>query len=146
MTTTDIVDVLSIPSSTRRTSKLDSIIYWTATGVVASIMLWSAYNFAFVEKMKEGFAHLGLPDWFRIELTTAKVLGTLALLIPATPKRIKEFAYFGFGLTLVSATIAHRSVGDPIVFEVVHALVFASLAVSYWYHHKRVDEPSARTT
>jgi hypothetical protein len=46
----------------------------------------------------------------------------------------------GFGLTLVSATAAHRSVGDPIAFEIVHALIFVCLVVSYVYHHKRVGE------
>src|SRR4249920_2521112 len=37
----------------------------------------------------------------------AKILGVLALLIPSIPARIKEFAYFGFGITLISASIAH---------------------------------------
>ncbi len=124
----------------RSPTKKDSIVYWTTTAIVATIMLWSAYNFALDAKMKEGFSHLGLPNWFRIELTFTKVLGVMALVIPKTPNRIKEFAYFGFGLTLVSATAAHRSVGDPIAFEIVHALIFVCLVVSYVYHHKRVGE------
>jgi hypothetical protein len=62
--------------------------------------------------MKDAFAHLGLPNWFRIELTVAKILGALALLIPTIPNRIKEFAYCGFAITLISAIIAHSSSGD----------------------------------
>jgi hypothetical protein len=75
--------------------KKDKIIYWTATGIVAAIMLWSAFNFSLNEEMKGAFARLGLPNWFRIELTVAKILGALALIIPTIPNRIKEFAYCG---------------------------------------------------
>src|SRR5260370_26982484 len=87
-----------------RKMKKDKIIYWTTTGIIAAIMLWSAYNFSFNEEMKGGFAHLGLPGWFRIELAVAKALGVLALVIPMVPNRIKEFAYFGFALTTISAS------------------------------------------
>jgi DoxX-like family len=92
--------------------KKDRIICWTATGIVAAIMLWSALNFSLSKEMKGAFAHLGLPNWFRVELTVAKILGALALLIPAIPNRIKEFAYGGFAITLISAIIAHSSSGD----------------------------------
>jgi hypothetical protein len=100
--------------------KKDKIIYWTATGIVVAIMLWSAFNFSFNKEMKGAFAHLGLPNWFRIELTVAKILGALALLIPAIPNRIKEFAYCGFAITLISA---------PLLF-------LGILIVSYFYYYK----------
>ena len=58
--------------------KKDEIIYWTATGIVAAVMLWSAFNFSSKKEMSGAFAHFGLPDWFRIELTVAKILGALA--------------------------------------------------------------------
>jgi putative oxidoreductase len=83
--------------------KRPTIVYWTSTGLVCAVMLWSAYKFSLDPEMKSAIVHLGLPGWFRVELTVAKVLGALALLIPAVPRRIKEFAYFGFGFTLVSA-------------------------------------------
>lgn len=90
----------------------DKIIYWITTGIVVAVMLWSATNFAFNEKYKGAFQHLGLPDWFRVELTVAKFLGVAALLIPGLPARIKEFTYFGFAIVLLSAPIAHLSSGD----------------------------------
>jgi hypothetical protein len=118
--------------------KKEKIIYWTTTGIVFGIMLWSALNFAFNPAMKGAFAHFGLPNWFRIELTVAKILGALALLIPMIPHRIKEFAYFGFAITLISASIAHLSSGDGILFEIGHSVFFISLIVSYLYYHKRI--------
>lgn len=44
------------------------------------------------------FAHLGVQNYFRIELTMAKVIGTLALLIPQIPAGIKEWIYVCFGM------------------------------------------------
>ena len=116
--------------------KRDKIIYWIATGIVAGVMSWSAYNFSLNEEMKSAFAHLGLPNWFRIELTIAKALGVLALVIPTVPPRIKEFAYFGFAITLISAAVAHLSSGDSVLLEVGHLTFFVSLVVSYLYYHK----------
>jgi hypothetical protein len=126
--------------------KKDKIIYWIATGIIAAVMLWSAFNFSFNEEMKGAFAHLGLPSWFRIELTIAKFLGVLALVIPMIPHRIKEFAYFGFAITLISATIAHLSSGDSVLLEIGHTFFFVSLVVSYLYYYRinglKLSKPS----
>jgi hypothetical protein len=116
--------------------KKDKIIYWTTTGIVCAVMLFSAINFSFNRPLSpagESFAHLGLPNYFKIELTVAKILGVLALLIPNVPTKAKEFAYFGFGITLVSASIAHFSSGDGIQFIIDPLLFLGALIVSYWY-------------
>jgi hypothetical protein len=95
--------------------------------------------FRFSDEAKGAFAHLGLPSYFRVELTVAKILGALALLIPAVPKRIKEFAYFGIAITVVSAIIAHAASGDGISHVIDPLIVFGILIVSYVYHHKRTS-------
>ena len=117
-------------ASTTATKRI-TYVYWATTGLIAALMLWSAYNFAFNPEQKNAFVHLGLPGWFRWELTVAKALGALALLIPAVPARVKEFAYFGFGLTIVSADIAHLSSGDSAWFVLPHATFLGILVVSY---------------
>ena len=61
--------------------------------------------------MAEAFAHLGFPDYFRVELAWAKLLGVVLLLAPV-PARLTEWAYAGFAITLGSALIVHLSVGD----------------------------------
>jgi hypothetical protein len=116
------------------TSKRDTIIYWLTTGAVCAVMAFSAVNFNLKEPlgpMKGAFIHLGYPSYFRIELTTAKVLGVLALLVPGVPRKAREFAYFGFGITLVSASIAHFSVGDPALFVIDPMLFLSALIASY---------------
>jgi DoxX-like family len=127
------------------TRKKDRAIYWATTGIFLFVMVYSIITFAFFDKAlyPEGaFVHLQLPNYFRIELTIAKTLGVLALLIPGVPLKVKEFAYFGFAITLVSASIAHFSVGDggrpPLyAFYIVDPLIFlALLSVSFRYFHK----------
>src|SRR5438046_9410075 len=96
----------------------DKMIYRTTTAIVCSVMVFSAINFNLkhpLGPMKGAFAHLGFPSYFRIELTVAKILGVAALLMPTVPHKIKEFAYFGFGITLISASIAHFSSGDSLM-------------------------------
>ena len=55
--------------------------------------------------MAEAFTHLGFPDYFRVELSWAKLLGVVLLLAPV-PARLKEWAYAGFAISLGSALIA----------------------------------------
>ncbi|MDB6078814.1 MAG: DoxX family protein [Akkermansiaceae bacterium] len=119
-------------------------LYWTTTGIVCAVMLYSAINFSLREpigpavyKTQGAFAHLGLPAYFKVELTTAKLLGVAALLLPRIPSRIREFAYFGFALTLVSASFAHFSVGDGALFIIDPLIFLAILAVSYRFFLKR---------
>jgi|RhiMetdeSRZDD1v2_1073273.scaffolds.fasta_scaffold78607_4 DoxX-like protein len=114
-------------------------IYWTATAIVCGVMVFSAINFNLenpVGPMKGAFAHLGFPDYFRIELTAAKALGVLALLMPGVPTKVREFAYAGFAITLVSASVAHFSSGDSLPFVIDPLLFLGALIVSYVYFHK----------
>jgi DoxX-like family len=83
-------------------------------------MLFNAFLYMTDGHVKEGFAHLGFPDFFRIELAIAKFLGSLVLIIPKLPKLLKHVAYSGFFIVFVSAIVAHLSVNDtpllPIIF------------------------------
>src|SRR5712691_3986476 len=117
----------------------DKAIYWIATGIVCAVMVFSAINFNLenpVGPMKGAFAHLGFPDYFRIELTVAKTLGVLALLIPSIQSKAKEFAYAGFAITLISASIAHFSTGGPLLFVIDPLLFLGALVTSYVYFNK----------
>ncbi len=116
--------------------KKDKIIYWITTGLIGLMMLFSAYNYFTNPEMQAAFVHLGFPDYFRIELGTAKILGVAALLLPMTPKRLKEWAYAGFGLVFISAAIAHFVSGDPAPNFIAPLVFLGILAVSYTYSNK----------
>ena len=62
--------------------KTTKIIYWATTALLALMMTFSAYSYLTQAEMKQGFEHLGFPDYFRVELAIAKVLGVVALLAP----------------------------------------------------------------
>src|SRR5215475_1964200 len=101
--------------------KRDKAIYWTATSIVDAVMAFGAVNFNLTHPFgpfEKPFVHLGLPNYLRIELTIAKILAVVALVIPGVLRKLKEFAYFGIGITLISASIAHFSVGDGFMFVI----------------------------
>ena len=109
----------------------DKIIYWSATLVTMLIMLFSIYKI-----YTPAFKHLGFPDYFRTELVVAKIIGLVVLLIPQVPVRIKEWAYAGFGIVIISASIAHYCGGDPIANVFEPLIWFIILATSNIYLHK----------
>ena len=86
--------------------------FWVVTVLLCLQLGFTAYAQLSLPQVAEAFAHLGFPGYFRVELALAKLLGVIVLLVPA-PARLKEWAYAGFAITLVSALIAHFAVGDP---------------------------------
>jgi DoxX-like family len=85
--------------------------FWIATALFCLQIGFTAYAQLRLPVVAEAFAHLGFPDYFRVELAWAKLLGVVVLLAPMAA-RLKEWAYAGFATTLVSALVAHVSVGD----------------------------------
>jgi hypothetical protein len=85
--------------------------FWIATVLFCLQMAFTAYAELALPQVAAAFRHLGYPDYFRVELSWAKVLG-IALLLAPVPARLKEWAYAGFAIDLGSAIIAHLAVGD----------------------------------
>lgn len=88
--------------------------FWISTVLFALQMGFTAYAQLRLPQVAQVFAHLGFPAYFRIELSWVKLTGVVALLVPMVPARLKEWAYAGFAITLVSALIAHLASGDGI--------------------------------
>jgi hypothetical protein len=86
--------------------------FWIFTLLFALQMGFTAYAQLRIPQVALEFNHLGFPNYFRIELSWAKFAGLAALLIPMVPARLKEWAYAGFAITLISALIAHLSIGE----------------------------------
>ena len=85
--------------------------FWTVTAVLCLQMALTADAQLSLPQVAEAFTELGFPAYFRVELGLAKLLGVVLLLAPG-PARLKEWAYAGFAITLVSALIADFAVGD----------------------------------
>ena len=86
--------------------------FWIATALFALQMTFTAYAQLTLPQVSQAFAHLGFPDYFRIELSFAKLAGVVVLLAPFAPARLKEWAYAGLAFDLASAVIAHLAKGD----------------------------------
>lgn len=103
------------------------------------MMLSSASMYFTSPEVQTGFIKMGFQDAFRIELGIAKIIGALVLLIPFFKGSVKEWAYAGFGITLVSASILHASIGDPAVKTIMPLIFLGILAVSHIFWKKRLQ-------
>ncbi len=112
------------------------IIYWITTGLVAAMMIFSAFSYFTNPEAKAGFEKMGFPDFFRIELGIGKLLGAIVLLVPALPQLIKQAAYVGFAIVFISAFVAHTALGDPISAAIMPLVFLAILLVSFRYQQK----------
>jgi hypothetical protein len=93
------------------TPNAKTIVYWIVTTLFCMQMSFTAYAQLRLPQVSEAFTHLGFPDYFRVELSWAKLLGIVLMLAPV-PARLKEWAYAGFAINLASALIAHFCMGD----------------------------------
>jgi hypothetical protein len=115
----------------------NNIAYWASTGLFCAFLLLTSISYLTDPKFAGVFRHLGFPQYFRVELAVAKISGVLALLIPQIPARLKEWAYAGFVITLISGLIAHLQTGDPLSYMINVFFWLILLIASYTYWHKR---------
>jgi DoxX-like family len=103
-------------ASAESTPKAKTIVYWIVTALFCLEMGFTAYYMLFrLPAGAQAITRLGFPDYFRVELAWAKLIGVVVLLAPgpkSAPARLKEWAYAGFAINLASALIAHLSMGD----------------------------------
>lgn len=115
--------------------KKDKIIYWTTTILVALSGLIAGITYIILPAIATEFKHLGFPDYFRIELASAKILGAFVIVLPMVTGRIKEWAYAGFAITFISAFIAH-TVGQGVAAATPPFVTLIVLIISYVYYTK----------
>lgn len=111
--------------------KNDRAIYRITTGIIVFIMLFSMYKM-----YTPDYDRLHLPNYLRIELSVFKILGLLVLILPRFSMNVKEWAYAGFGITLISAIVAHYNSGDALIRSLEPMVFLVVLAVSNFYMHK----------
>ena len=88
------------------------------------------------EMAREGIRHLGYPEYFGQALVVFKVLGSIGLVIPRLPARMKEWIYAGFAFDFIFASISHFAV-DGIGLMSFFPLIFLMiLLISYVSYHK----------
>jgi DoxX-like protein len=123
------------------TPKAKTIVYWTVTAFFCLQMSFTAYAQLSLPQVAEAFTRLGFPDYFRVELSLAKLLGVV-LLLTTVPARLKEWAYAGFAIDLASAIIAHLALGDGPEAWGWAAGTGALWGISYFFWRSREAAPA----
>jgi hypothetical protein len=111
--------------------------FWIFTGLFCLEMSFTAYwELLKLPDAAVAFTRLGFPsDAFRLELSWAKVAGIIILLLPLRTRgllyALKEWAYAGFAINLVSALIAHVSIHDRRLAFLPSSITTVLWALSY---------------
>jgi len=117
-------------------SKSTVITYWVATTFIFLFEGVMPALYSQSELGKEGVRHLGYPDYFGLALVVFKIAGSILIMIPGLPKRVKEWVYAGFAFDFIFASISHWAV-DGMGFQTIMPLIIlAILIVSYVCYHK----------
>ena len=119
-------------------TKTTKILFWVTTII---IFLFEGVMPAFTsqtEMAKEGMRHLGYPLYFGTALAVFKVCGTIILIIPKFPARVKEWAYAGFAFDFIFASISYACVDGIGGFAAFPLIFLAVLILSYTSYHKMI--------
>ncbi len=114
--------------------------YWIATILFAVFMAFTAIPD--ILKSPEALIfikNLGYPEYFIPFIGIAKLLGSIAILIPGFP-RLKEWAYAGLFYDLIAAFYSLVSVDG---FKIDHVFILLPImvgAISYLLYHKKIKE------
>lgn len=112
------------------------MMYWLSTGVISAFLFLSAFTYLFSKSTIEGIEELGFPDFFRVELVILKFIAGFVILLPFVPMVIKEWAYAGVGLFLLTALVAHVRHKDGFFIMILLFVLMAILVVSNVYLKK----------
>ena len=119
--------------------RANAIFYWISTALFCLEMSFTAY-YELLPQGAQAFARLGFPARsFPMELSLAKLVGVAALLVPIVPARLKEWAYAGFAINLVSAVIAHLSIGDQPAALAPSTITSVLWGLSYFFWRRLQD-------
>jgi len=125
------------------TSKNNTIFYWIFTALFCLEMSFTAW-YELLPQGAQAFLRLGFAaESFRMELSLAKLVGVAVLLIPIVPARLKEWAYAGFAINLVSAIIAHLSISDRPAALAPSSITSVLWGLSYflWLRRQQAARP-----
>jgi uncharacterized membrane protein YphA (DoxX/SURF4 family) len=118
-----------------------AILYWVFTIIFAGLMIYSAVGGINpnADTIKIVHDFLGYPVYFLLFISIAKLIGSIAILIPAF-HRIKEWAYAGlfFDLAaLVYSGVAASGAFDPRMLGMLVWIIPGILSYYYWVKRGR---------
>ena len=119
--------------------KKTKTLFWIFTALFAVMMLFSAIpDMLDVPDAIKFMSQLGYPNYLTPFLGTAKLLGVIAILVPGSYPRIKEWAYAGLFFDLTGAVYSIVSANGFHMQMSFMILPFALGILSYVYYHKKI--------
>ncbi|HEY4290904.1 MAG TPA: DoxX family protein [Puia sp.] len=120
--------------------KTITILYWVFTLLFSALMLFSASDGIKpgADTVKIFHDGLGYPIYFIQFISVAKVIGSLAILIPGF-NRIKEWAYAGLFFDLTGAVYSGIAVSgkfDPLILTMLAWIIPGVLSYYFWHRRK----------
>ncbi len=112
------------------------IIFWVSTlliFVTQGVMELVAY---FNGTADDAIVSMGYPLYFVGFIVVAKVLGSIALVVPQIPKGVKEWAYAGFAFDFIAALVSMYFVMGMSGFLALPIIALVILKVSHYSYHK----------
>ncbi len=116
--------------------KKEKIIFWSTTGFLFLFEGVMPALTGHTEMAKEGIRHLGYPEYFGPILNIFKVIGSLLLIIPKVPSRLKEWSYAGFGFDFIFVAASIIAVDGLVGIAFLPFIAMAFLVASYITYHK----------
>ncbi|MGH3897103.1 MAG: DoxX family protein [Pseudonocardiaceae bacterium] len=117
------------PATTRK--RAVNITLWGVQVVLAVLFAFAGFNklAALQPEVVDGFAKIGLGQWFRYLTGTLELAGAVGLLIP----RLCQLAALGLAGVMVGAVITHLTVLPPVALALIPAFLGAVLGLIAWY-------------
>ena len=123
------------------TTKTSNVIYWISTILFAGLMIFSASGGLQPTEDAVKLIHdqLGYPVYFIQFISIAKLLASIAILIPGLGRSVKEWAYAGLFFDLAGAIYSGIAVSGKFDPQMLGMLIWIVPGiVSYYLWHKRL--------
>ena len=124
------------------TTKSTNLIYWISTIIFSGLMIFSAAGGIKPTEQSIQILHdwLGYPIYFIQFISVAKLVGSIAILIPGLNKTLKEWAYAGLFFDLAGAVysgVASSGKFDPMMLTLLVWIVPGIISYIFW--HKKIS-------
>jgi hypothetical protein len=123
------------------TTKSTNIIYWVSTIIFSALMIFSAVGGIQPSAQAIQLLHngMGYPIYFIQFISIAKLLGSIAILIPGLNRSLKEWAYAGLFFDLAGAIYSNIAIAgkfDPMMLTLLAWIIPGIISYIFW--HKKI--------
>ena len=117
--------------------KTVNILYWVFTIIFSGLMIFSSTGGIGPTQLTIDMFHTGLgyPIYFIQFISWAKIVGSIAILIPGLNKTIKEWAYAGLFFDLLAASFSGIAVSpkfEPAILGMLMWIIPGILSYIFW--------------